>query len=832
MHALHHAFRQLRQHPGFSAVVIVMLAVGIGATTAMFSMFYQVLRSNLAVEQPERLVNLGAPGPKPGGTTCTMAGDCEQVFSYPMFRDLQARQTVLSELAGHYATFANLSYRNQTQSSRALLVSGGYFPALRIRPALGRLIGPQDDAHVGESAVAVLSYDYWQSSLGADPNVLGQTLVVNGQALTIVGVAPDGFSGTTFGWRPSVFVPLTMRWLMESNVPRSDNDRRAYWVYAFGRLAPGVSLEQARAALNTLYSGIINEVEAPLNGDLPDEAMARFRARPITVEPGARGQSIAQTLTGPVFVMLLGVAAVVLIVVCFNVANLMLVRGATRTGEMAIRSSLGANRTQLLRDLLLESAALATAGGLASIPVAVATLRGVSALVPAQLAGQLVMKLEPAATVFAAALSLGTVLLFGLLPALRASRARPGAATQMQARNTVGARGGLRFGRSLATIQVVLSMLLLVVGGLFAQSLVNLARADLGMNVDSLVTFSVSPRRNGYSNPQGMQLFDTLERELAAQPGVTSVGSSMVPLLSLANWGGVVKIDGYDLGPAADSRASTNEVNEGFFRTLSIPVLAGRSFTEADAIDTRHVAIVNEAFVRKFHLEDGAIGKRVSIEDRPLTDMEVVGVIADAKYSTVWDDVPPQVITPRRQDENLGALVFYVRAALPPGDVMRSIRRVVAAADPNLPVTDLLTMGKVVDDNLFTQRLIAILSGGLAALATLLTATGLYGVLAYSVAQRTRELGLRLALGATAAGLRTMVLKQVATIALIGMPIGLALGVALGQAAKALLFELKGYDPIVLAGAVVLLTGVVLAAGYLPARRASSVEPMEALRYE
>jgi predicted permease len=832
MNTVNYAIRQLRQHPGLSAVVIVMLAVGIGATTAMFSMLYQVQLRNLSVDSPDRLVNLGAPGPKPGGTTCTMAGDCEQVFSYPMFRDLEARQTVLGQLAGHYATFANLSYRNQTQSGRALLVSGGYFPALRIRPAFGRLIGPNDDAHVGESAVAVLSYDYWQSALGADPNVIGRTLVVNGQTLTIVGVAPDGFSGTTFGWRPSVFVPLTMRWRMESNVPPSDNDRRSYWVYAFGRLAPGVSLEQARAALNTLYSGIINEVEVPLNGGLTDEEMARFRARQITVEPGERGQSIARTLVGPMFAMLLGVAAVVLLVVCFNVANLMYVRGATRTGEMAIRSSLGASRGRLLRDLLIESAALAIAGGLASIPVAVVTLRAVSALVPAQLAGQIVMRFQPVATVLAAAVSLGTVVLFGLLPALRASTTRPGAAIQAQARHTVGARGRLRFGRSLATTQVAFSMLLLVLGGLFAQSLANLARAELGMNVDSLVTFSVSPRRNGYSNRQSMQLYDRLERELAAQPGVTSVGSSMVPLLSLANWGGVVKIDGYDLGPAADSHASTNEVNEGFFRTLSIPLLAGRSFTQADAAGSPRVAIVNEAFVRKFHLEEGAIGKRVSIEDRPLTNMEVVGVIADAKYSTVWDDVPPQVITPRRQDANLGALVLYVRAGLPPGEIMASIRRVVAAADPNLPVTDLLTMGKVVDDNLFSQRLIAILSGGLAALATLLTAIGLYGVLAYGVAQRTRELGLRLALGATAGGLRAMVLRQVATIALIGMPIGLALGVALGQAAKVLLFELTGYDPIVLGGAIVLLTAVLLAAGYLPARRASSLEPMEALRYE
>jgi putative ABC transport system permease protein len=499
---------------------------------------------------------------------------------------------------------------------------------------------------------------------------------------------------------------------------------------------------------------------------------------------------------------------------------------------MAIRSSIGATRIRLIRDLLLESAALAILGGLASIPVAVATLRGVTALVPAQLAGQIVMGLSPAATIFAAALSLGTVLLFGLLPAFRSSVVRPGAAMQGQARQAVGGRGRTRFGRSLTTIQIAFSMLLLVFAGLFAQSLANLARADLGMNVDSVVTFNVSPQRSGYSKAQGMQLFDTLERELGAQPGVTSVASSMVPLLAFANWDDNVKLDGYDATPTQDLRVNMNQVSSEFFRTLSIPLLGGRAFTDTDTIGSPRVAIVNEAFVRKFRLGEGALGKRFSLEKFPADDIEIVGVAADAKYSMVRAAAPPQFFLPRRQNENVGSVAFYVRAAAGSDDLMRSVRRVVAAADPNLPVSDLMTMDHVVDDNLFTERLIALLSGGLAALATLLAATGLYGVLAYSVAQRTRELGLRLALGATANELRRMVMKQVATIALLGMPIGLALGVALGQAARPLLFGLTNYDPVVLMGAIVLLAGVVLAAGYLPARRASSVAPMEALRYE
>src|SRR5262245_46215463 len=381
MNSIRFALRQVGRRPGFALVVIAMLAIGIGATTAMFSTFHELLLRDLRVPQPEQLVNLGAPG-RPGGIPlCGMAGDCQQVFSLAMFRDLEARQTVLSELAGHYAFQANLAYGRETQSSQALLVSGRYFSTLRVAPFLGRLIGPQDDARIGECAVAVLSHRYWQSSLGANPDVVGRNLVVNGQTLTIVGVAPEGFAGTTTGWNPNVFVPLTMRGQMEAN-PIWDENRAFYWIYAFGRLKPGVSLEQARASLKTLYSGIINEVEAPLFSTMAPDVLAKFRASQLAVEPGARGQSSMPRFLGTPLAMLLGVTAVVLLIVCVNVANLMLARGARRAGELAIRSSIGASRRQLVGHLLLEAGVLGVLGGLASVTVALVTLRAVVALVP------------------------------------------------------------------------------------------------------------------------------------------------------------------------------------------------------------------------------------------------------------------------------------------------------------------------------------------------------------------------------------------------------------------------------------------------------------------
>ena len=834
MNQLRYALRQLRLRPGLSLTVIAMLALGIGATTAMFSLFESVLLRPLAVPAPDALVNLGAPGPKWGSTGCGLPGKCDYVFSYPMFRDLEEQQTVFTGIAAHKPFPANLAYDRRASTGNGLLVSGSYFDVLGLKPALGRLIGRQDELKIGEGAVVVLGYDYWRSYFGGDPNVIDRTLTVNGQVLTIIGVAPQGFAGTTVGYQPRVYVPITLRWLMQPTLQNLSSDRTSYWIYLFARLRPGVTIEGALAQLGGVYHAILNDVEAPLNSSssMPPEVMEQFRARPLTIEPGARGQSSLPEQARTPSSLLLGLTTLVLLLVCANIANLLLARGATRAGEMAIRASLGADRGRLLRQALLESTALAVAGGIASIPVALVTLRGIRMLLPN---GEMLdMALSGQALGFTAVAALATVLLFGLAPAIRASRADPGLAMKGQAQQAVSARGARRFRGALAISQIALSTVLLVLAGLFTQSLANLARVDLGMNATSVAAFTVAPRRNGYTREQATRFYERLEADLAAQPGVLSAASSMVPLLSGSTWGAGMRIEGADPGPpGTNNNAATNAVSPGFFGTLAIPLLSGRDFASTDTVDKPLVAIVNETFLRKFKLGDDALGKHIGTGNpNEPPDMEIVGIVGDAKYAQVRDAVPAQFFVPRQQNAFLESMTFYVRAAVPPETLLTLVPRVVASIDPDLPVDKPTTMRQVVDDNVFLERMVATLSASFALLATVLAAIGLYGVLAYLVTQRTREIGLRLALGATAARLRGMVLKQVAIMAGIGVPVGLVLAVLLGRAAEVLLFGLKGYDPLVLGVAVVILAVVVLLAAYLPARRAASIAPMEALRSE
>jgi predicted permease len=825
------AVRTLFKAPFVTIVAIISLALGIGANAAIFSLFNEMLLRSLPVQQPERLVNLSAPGPKPGSQSCTQAGDCDQVFSYPMFRDLEREQTSFTGIAAHRIFGANLAYNSQTLNGEGVLVSGSYFPVLGVKPALGRLLGPDDDRTIGESHVAVLSHTYWRTRFDANPNVLNQTLIVNGRHMTIVGVTPRGFEGTTLGSRPKVFVPITMRGQMEPLFKAFDN-RRSYWVYLFARLKPGVSVEEARTALNGPYRNIVNQVEAPLQRAMSDQTMARFRTKQVGVEEGAKGQSSVSGEAQAPLTLLLGVTGFVLLIACANIANLLLARGARRAGEMAVRLSIGASRGQLILQLLSESILLAVIGGAAGLLVAGWTLNLIASLLPAEAAATMDFALDRRVMLFAAALTLGTGVLFGLFPAVHSTHVDLLSTLKGQAGQPSGARSAARFRASLATLQIAMSMALLVSAGLFTKSLLNVSRVDLGLEVDNLVTFGISPELNAYTPERSKVLFERVEDELAALPGVTGVTASMVPALSGSNWGTSINVEGFPSGPDVDNHSNYNEIGPGYFRTMGVPLMSGREFTRADSLGAAKVAIVNEAFVKKFNLGRDVLGKRMASDSATKLDVEIVGLVQNAKYSEVKDQVPPLFFRPYRQDASIGWLNFYVRTSVPADDFMANIPKTLARLDPNLPLENLRTMEQQVRDNVFLDRLISTLSAAFALLATLLAAVGLYGVLAYTVAQRTREIGLRMALGAAPGRVRRMVLKQVGIMTAIGGVIGLVAAYFMGRAAQSLLYQLQGHDPSVLIGSAVVLTLVALVAGLIPAHRASQIDPMQALRYE
>jgi predicted permease len=824
------AFRRLLKTPLVSAVAILSLALGIGANAAIYSLFDQALLRALPVERPGELVNLSSPGPKQGSNSCGQAGGCDSVFSYPMFRDLERLQTVFTGIAGHVPFGANLAFEGQTVSGDGLLVSGSYFPVLGVRPAIGRLLDQNDDRNIASDLVAVLSHAFWTTKLGGNPNVLNSTLVVNGQAMTVVGVASRGFSSTTLGVEPEVFVPMTMR---EQMVPgwKVFQNRRAYWMYLFARLKPGTSIEQAGAAMNGVYRPILNDVEAPLQKGMSEQTMARFRAKTLVLEAGPRGQSSMHEEAKTPLILLFGITGIVLLIACANIANLLLARGAGRATEMAVRLSIGASRGQLLGQLLTESCVLAVLGGMAGLLVAQLTLSGIVALLPPEASTTMSFGLQPGMIAFAAVLSVLTGLLFGIFPALHSTRPDLASTIKSQAGQPSGARAAARFRTTLVTVQIALSMALLIAAGLFIRSLMNVSRVDLGLNVDNVITFGVSPHLNGYDVPRAHALFERLENEIGAVPGVTSVAASTVPLLSGSNWGSGVQVQGFVSGPDTDTHSFYNQIGPGYFKTLGIPLMAGREFTPADTTGAPRVAIVNEAFAAKFNLGRDAVGRRMSQGGSAL-DIEIVGIVQNAKYSQVRQELPPIFFLPYRQSDARSTMNFYARTSLDPERLIGMMSSVVSRLDANLPVENLKTMPQVVRENVFMDRMVSTLSAAFASLATLLAAVGLYGVLAYTVGQRTREIGLRMALGADAARMRAMILKQVAWMTLIGGAIGIVGAYYLGKGAESLLFQIKGFDPIVVSVAVVVLAVVAFGAGYIPAYRASRVHPMQALRYE
>jgi predicted permease len=826
------ALRTLFKSPFVTTVAILSLALGIGANAAIFSLFDQTLLRALPVRDPGELVSLAAPGPINGSNSCSMIGGCDEVFSYAMFKDLEKGQSVLTGLAAHRDMGVSLSYDQQPMNGRGLLISGSYFPTLGLSPALGRLIGPADDQTIGANFVTVLSYDFWQSHFGGDPAMVGKQIIINGQTMTIIGIAPKGFESTSLSVKPQVFVPISMRHALSPWFSGFE-DRRNYWVYLFGRTKPGVSLAQAAAGLNSVYKPLINEVEAPLQKGMSDQTLAKFKAKEVTIVDGRRGQSSLHREAKTPLTMLMAITAIVLLIACANIANLLLARGANRAMEMGVRLALGASRRQLLAQLLTESVLLALIGGAVSLFVAKWTLGAIATLLPMDGGSSLTFTLQPRILLFAAALSVLTGLVFGMFPALHSTRGDLVTTIRANAGQISGHRAAARFRATLVTAQIALSMALLIAAGLFMKSLVNVSRVDLGLHVDDVVVFGMSPERAGYDSTRAQLFYGRVEEELASIPGVTGVTSSLVPLLAGDNWGNSVHVQGFPEGPDVDNGSRMNEVGAGYFHLMGIKLLSGRDLTSADALGATKVVVVNEAFAKKFKLGNDAVGKYMSTRGpKDSLDIQIVGLVQNAKYSDVKDSVPPVFYTPWRQDRNATYMNYYVRGSLPPSQLLRAIPAAMKRLDATVPVEDLKTMPQQIRENIALDRMISILSAAFAVLATLLAGIGLYGVLAYTVAQRTREIGVRMALGADAGRVQGMVMRQVGWMMLIGGIVGLVGAYGLGRLAGSLLYELKGYDPAVFLLSTLVLAGVAASAGYLPARRASRVDPIKALRYE
>lgn len=827
--AIRDALRPLLRRKGITIIVILTLALGVGVNAGVFSVFHQILLQELAVPNAEQIVVFDLPGPRSEWVSNDSTGPHQQVFSYPLFEDLRSATETLEGVATFRAFGVNLGARGQTSSGAGLLVSGNYFDVLELRPAIGRFFSRDEIEAQGAPRVTVLGHALWHDRFGGDPSLIGETIMINGQSLKVIGVAPVGFGGLNRFWPADLFVPVTLVDDMTLGGHWNLDDRRAHWLYVFGRLADGASIEQARASLAPVFSNLIREVEAPLQKNHSETWMQRFLARELDLLPAARGQSnILETVRTPLILMVL-VAGLVLLVACVNITNLLLAMAAAERGETAVRQALGAGRRHILGHRLAALLLLAGAGALVSLPVAFATVGLVAHLLPAADAGIVTATLDARIMVVGLTTSVVAMVLAGTVPILQAIGTSPVQAMRDQVARSGSSRAATRVRSVLVTTQIAMAVALLVVSGLFIQSLVNISSVDLGLEPEPVLSFSISPARNGYSPARSRELFRTLEQRLETVPGVASATVSMVPILAESNWGSRVSVKSFE-----KSSTNYNAVGPDFFSTLSIPLLRGRSFDASDAENRPRVAVVNTAFTRKFDLGQDAIGQRMGIgwDENVERDIEIVGVVADAAYSAVKDPPPPQFFIPMYQTETVGSANFYIRTVNGADPVFPAVRRLMRELDRNLPVDDLFTLETVIQSTVVLDRIIATLALVFAALATMLAAVGLFGVLTFATAQRTGEIGLRAALGAAPAGLHRMVLAQTLRLALVGGVIGLVLAWLLGSMARERLYELSPLEPLVMLGAVAILFAVVLLAGWLPARRAASIQPVQALRHD
>ena len=831
---LRFALRQLRKAPIFTLVAVITLALGIGANTAVFTLLDQAVLRTLPVSHPDQLVRLRWTGDAPGHFN-SYGGDDTDYFSYPMYRDLGDKNTVFQGLVANDQQNVAVQWQNKPDMAACELVSGNYFEVLGLKPAMGRLILPSDEA-LNASPAVVLSFSYWKTHFGSDPRVIHQTLLINTQPFTIVGVAPPGFHSMVAGSTEDVFVPLITKNLI---TPRWQDleDRRSQWLTIAARLEPGVSRQRAEAGLAPLWHALrAEEFKDFVHKD-------RWRKKflddsKLQVLDSARGFSPLRDQIGTPLMVLMGLVGLLILMACVNVSSLLLVRAAARAREISVRYAMGAGRWQIIRQLLIEGLVLGLLGGGLGLVLAPT----VSQLLIRRMLGGSVTELpfdpnpDLRILVFAFALAFVVSLMFSLAPALRFFS--PDLVNSLKQQSTTGTGGQLRFRRLSVAVQIGVSLLLLIGAGLFVRTLLNLRSVDVGFATDHLLGFGVNPRLAGYQPEQVQALSRRILQTLSALPGVRAVGATDDPELAHNDENGSVSIVGYNAREDEDMQAEQPWITPRYFSTMQVPLLAGRGFTDQDDARKPNVAIVNASFAQHyFGSAQNAFGHVVQFGAGPpgqehKFDTEIVGVVGDTKHTGVRDPVRRTVYRPLFQASEPNYLTFVVRTWQSPEAAESSVRAAMQQLDSKLALGQMRTMDEQVADDLASERLIALLSISFGVLAILLAGIGLYGVLAYATAQRTREIGIRMALGAQRTSVMRLVLSDVLWLAGISIVVTVPIALLLTRMVRSQLYGVSVTDPITIVLGVVMVGAVVLLSALLPARRAAATNPMQALRTE